>query len=243
MEDSKRALEIIAALEWEQWLYDERLPRSWSLSQIINRLAFEGLPSPAILLLELLANGDLSSWAEFQWRAYADDGHFFEEGPGRISATRWADLRTHLIAGRFTTSKRINLEILELEDLQIGRYEWPKDQIGYATCSGSLFEEGYREEWFSAWDICIEQPEQGQTVTPADKAKGGRTPEYDWERAIAAVALLWGDTNWQPALQADVESKLLDWFSNQGKEPALSSVRPRAKKLFEEMQKLRDGGQ
>jgi len=73
--------------------------------------------------------------------------------------------------------------------------------------------------------------------TAIEQNKGGRPPVYDWERAVAAIVFQWADEgSWQPASQADVKNKLAAWFSQRNEHPADSSLKTRAKWLFEEFQ-------
>ena len=69
------------------------------------------------------------------------------------------------------------------------------------------------------------------------RAKSGRKPSYDWPSACLAI---FGDIHrgdLKPESQADVERALISHLTVEGKEPSESTVRPYAKKIWEESRK------
>ncbi|WP_164155678.1 hypothetical protein [Sandarakinorhabdus rubra] len=67
--------------------------------------------------------------------------------------------------------------------------------------------------------------------------KRGRKPRYDWEAAVAAI---WGSIyrgDLKPAQQADVELAIQRWLTKGDKEPSESTVRPYAKRIWDEISK------
>lgn len=80
--------------------------------------------------------------------------------------------------------------------------------------------------------ICEKSPERN---------KGGAPRKYDWERVCAAIIFQWADEgSWQPRTQAEVRGRLANWFSDRNQYPADSSLKERARWLFEEF-RLRNG--
>lgn len=70
-----------------------------------------------------------------------------------------------------------------------------------------------------------------------EKVKSGRNPKYDWPAACLAVfgEIHRGDL--KPESQADVERALISHLSDMDKGPSESTVRPYAKRIWEESQK------
>src|SRR3954465_5180222 len=69
-----------------------------------------------------------------------------------------------------------------------------------------------------------------------DKTPGGRPPASFWDDLWFSV---WGQIyrgDLRPKIQADVEKAMLDWASAHGHEPSHSTIRSRARKLFQALQ-------
>jgi|GEM_PF-1388135 len=68
-------------------------------------------------------------------------------------------------------------------------------------------------------------------------AAGGRPPAAYWDEMWCAICGRIYRGELQPKRQADVENAMLDWLAARGHEPSSSTVRPRARQLFAELQK------
>lgn len=85
------------------------------------------------------------------------------------------------------------------------------------------------------------EPTQSVGVPSADSARG-RKPVYDWVKATNAVwgRIYRGDLN--PQTQAQIESQLQALLSRGDSEPSPSTVRPYAKKIWNEIKKDDNSG-
>lgn len=125
---------------------------------------------------------------------------------------------------------------------------------GETTCTWSL-DPQYDVERTTLYRVELRNAEVGSLQTSAameavsgpgndsqpkaiTRNEGGRPPLYDWERAVAAIVFQWADEgSWHPTSQADVKNKLAEWFAANELYPAESSLKGRARWLFEEFQR------
>ncbi|AOL94497.1 hypothetical protein [Porphyrobacter sp. LM 6] len=240
MTDHQSALKLIQQLEWEKAAPDgSTFEVRRSLSEVINQLAFEGFANPSKAVLDLLADGQLRAVGLYHWES-ARLEHFSGEGSGVIPQSRWQKIR-QIQQSKYRFLK-VSFVILDFEGEQPFVWDWQRDHVTYATVSEGLHFTAleYEEDYFYASEIEIQRPEVATTSNSGSKNTGGRPRVYEWERAVAAVALSWGNTNWEPTKPADVAERLLEWFSKNGQEPANAAVKPYAKMLFEEIQAVKD---
>ena len=72
---------------------------------------------------------------------------------------------------------------------------------------------------------------------PEGAIRRGRKPSYDWDAAVSAI---WGDIyrgDLNPAQQADIELAIQRWLTRGDREPSESTVRPYAKRIWDEFSK------
>lgn len=111
------------------------------------------------------------------------------------------------------------------QDWQLGLFQGEGtafDKPALARLSGVHF---YRDA-LSAFD-------KGQPKgTPKTASKGGRPPASYWDDLWSAMATQLYEGDLQPKRQADIEKAMQDWASANGHEPAVSTIRDRARKLW-----------
>ena len=252
------ALAIIGGWEWEGWSgwddHSEFGPITRSLSDAVNKLAFDGHPDAATAMLSLLADGRLVAAGRYRWRAYRN-GHYRAEESGDIPARHWKALQAGLTSPRGSGwgVPKVKFYMLDGQDddseYPIAEWAWEHNRFSAVQPGDGkkLFEHGYSEEIFDAWDIEIRLA-LPQVVAPKatpllegptiEANKGGAPRQYDWERAVAAIVFKWADEgSWRPASKADVKSKLADWFSTLDQHPSESLLKDRARWLFDEFQR------
>ena len=82
-----------------------------------------------------------------------------------------------------------------------------------------------------------DQQRPSASMDELTEGKRGRKPTYDWDAAVAAI---WGDIyrgDLNPAQQADVELAMHRWLKEGDREPSESTVRPYAKRIWDEFSK------
>lgn len=98
---AEQALAMMRLWEWEKptqygWADDPELPRTvpitYSLSDAMNQLAYEGHTDATKAILALICDGKLLANGWFDWRA-DQNGNFQYEGQGSIPLRRWQVLR------------------------------------------------------------------------------------------------------------------------------------------------------
>jgi hypothetical protein len=85
-----------------------------------------------------------------------------------------------------------------------------------------------------------EKPSHDKSLLAAPqvtKKKGGRLPAEFWDDMWAAIAVALYDGTLQPKRQSDIERAMLDWLSENGHSAAPSTVRGRARRLWDRMLK------
>jgi hypothetical protein len=73
--------------------------------------------------------------------------------------------------------------------------------------------------------------------TPPSSAKGGRPPADWWEDLLIAMCFRHFRGDLQPKKQADIEGAMKDWITQQGYDAADSTIRSRAKKVWQAIQR------
>ena len=113
------ALAIMNGWKWEglfrNYLGNYELgPISLSLSNAVNKLAFDGHPEAAGAILSLLASGALAATGNYSWRAYRN-GHYQRSGSDHIPARHWQALQEGLALPRDKDWQipRITFEVLD----------------------------------------------------------------------------------------------------------------------------------
>jgi hypothetical protein len=69
------------------------------------------------------------------------------------------------------------------------------------------------------------------------KNPGGRKPTHDWDAAVAAI---WGSIyrgDFKPTNQAAIEREMQKWLARGDQEPSESTVRPYARRIWEQVAK------
>lgn len=212
-------------------------------------LAMEGLSRPHNAVLELLSKGDLLARGCYRWRKY-ESGDFFQfEGThAAIKPKQWQTLADLLAeeqrqyAGVGFPESEVDLAHLGLNKCEI--YVWEHGQNRFSTAfippGTDLFEPGYYEEWFSAWEIDVsprfldDNYQVDETTLIADQSnKGGRPPVADWEAAALEMAGRYYRGDFKPKTIADVVRELAKWLGDQDKHPSDSVLRDHAKPIFE----------
>lgn len=86
------------------------------------------------------------------------------------------------------------------------------------------------------------QAASGDIRVPAKASKnpGGNPGKYDWAKAVGTVVFQWADSGlWHPKSQSEVQTKLSEWFSQQGQAPDDRQLKQYARWLYGEF-KSRD---
>lgn len=235
-----------------------------TLSETVNRLAFEGISSPKEALLAMLIQGRLQGIADFRWSKYQRRETFhINEGMTVVPVAKWATLREALLAqqDRFREFD-LDGETIELAMLQMGNHpavEWEPqyDRFSYAlrkpdtaTHDPTYFEEVYAAQNISIVPLGMPGPDDA-IVGAGDQAlansaltgelpkdeRRGRRPKYDWPAASVAVFGMIHRGDLKPETQADVERALIAHLTRNDDAPSESTVRPFAKLIWEEQAK------
>ena len=162
---AENTLEIMRGWDWQGITGEgETYLRFKQLSEVVNRLGFDGHPRPSEAVLELLCTGNLHSCGQIAWKKY-QNGHRFElnEGWAIIQSSRWQQLSDLIEKNRESfSSKQAGLEPVQFECISSDRvapFSWAFNQNHFRTAVTpdglALFDEGYFEEEFSAWKIDI----------------------------------------------------------------------------------------
>lgn len=157
------ALAILREWDWMAWTDEgHQYLKSQDLSQVINRLGFEGHPKPSGAVLQLLCSGELLSRAQFDWQK-SQNGHrmYLPNTWECLKPNRWQTLAGLIEQDRQAASRgefgldRVKLVNLDRDECAQFEWEFAYDRFSTATCSDDLmpFDDDYFEEWFSAWDI------------------------------------------------------------------------------------------
>ena len=77
----------------------------------------------------------------------------------------------------------------------------------------------------------VQQPDENTNA----RKKGGRPPAEFWDNMWAAIAVKLFDGSLQPKTQADVEHAMADWITLNGYTAADSTVRGRARRLWDRL--------
>lgn len=255
-DDGAAALEIINGWEWEGWSgfhgHETYGPITRSLSDTVNKLAFDGHPNAADAMLSLLARGALTATGSYSWRAYRN-GRYQHKGTDNIPAHRWQALQSNLALpkGEDWRLPRVKFNFIDgfngNADYSVADWDWKGNRFSVAQPGDDslLFDNDYSEELFSAWGIELSfAPVEDDTsveATPQSSAVAsnrGRPPKWDWEGALAyvvAVANTPDGLETGPGAQAAIERLMADWFtraSNDASAPAVSEVRKRASRIM-----------
>lgn len=259
LELSDHAFSILKAWEWVQYDPDGFPSEShmW-LSEVLNRLAFEGLSNPKQALLLMLIRGQLEATADFRWSKYQlGETYNLGDVSAPVSKAQWAKLRGLLVdeQQRFLKDEhykfRVDLEKLGEANVDVVSWEPASNQFSFAICphDTSVYDQSYLEESFSARNIEIfpasspasyQEPPSfnpedsfAQDAT-ADTRAVGRRPKYDWPASCLAVFGLIHRGDLKPENQAEVERALIAHLSDENGGPSESTVRPYAKMIWEE---------
>lgn len=252
---SVTALAIICGWEWEGYSgwgdYSQYGPITGSLSDAVNKLAFEGHPDAAGAMLSLLADGRIVATGDYRWQAFRNE-HYRNEGAGVIPMRHWQAVQACLAAppmkgGKYT---RVIFSLLDGLDDENGQpaAEWKWSDNGFSSAQACdpklLFDDGYFEEFFCGRNIEV-SPAAGEPIVPectqigqkaeSSQSKGGAPRQYNWEGAVAAVVFRWAEEgSWQPETQADVKRALAEWFARDDLHPSDTELKKRAQWLFAE---------
>lgn len=259
------ALAIVRGWEWEGWsgFYEHATygPITRSLSDAVNKLAFDGQPDAAGAMLSLLASGALTATGSYSWRAYRR-GRYEHSGTDDIPARRWQALQKGLALPRCEDwgPPRVKFELLDGFDsdteYSVSEWAWKENRFSTAQPGDEklLFESDTSEELFLAWEIEIrpppaenDDPAASAPQPPAIERYIGRPPKWDWEGAMAhvvAVANTPDGLETGPGAQAAIERLIADWFTRASKDagaPSESEVRKRASCIMKAIKNLNAG--
>ena len=165
-EDSAvRAFEILRGWQWGYYDPDGCWHgRSSTLSDVLNRLAFQGHQEPASAVLTLLCEGKITGTCNYHWLKYQRSTRYqVSEHMDTLSQSKWQTLAQMLQeelrmleAGEWG-SPLIDLPKLEMKGCQMVEWEPSFNRCAYAACppDTSTFDPSYYEESLSAWEIEI----------------------------------------------------------------------------------------
>ena len=251
------ALDIMREWEWRRCDPDGvPFHPGKDLSFVVNRLALEGLASPANVVLTLLCRGDLIARGDFTWRKF-QHGQFYQlEGVNEIlKPLRWQAL-ADLIADELRELddqgwpiSEVNLERLEMRECPVYQWEFGDNRFCTTLCppDTETWAPTYLEEWYSAWNIDVwpndleplvwdDEPEPETPPATTNANKGGRPPAADWELAALEIAGRYYRGDFKPTTIADVGRALTSWLGDQDLHPSDSVVRIHAKRIFNAFQ-------
>ncbi|MCK0097826.1 hypothetical protein MWU38_00385 [Qipengyuania sp. S6317L1] len=261
---SDRAFSIMKTWQWVRYDPDGVPSASPTyLSDVLNRLAFEGMEAPKSALLAMLQRGQLTAHGDFRWSKY-ERGDFFDlEGcMSAIPPERWKTLsdllreeKRQLEEGEFRGPKT-TLQKMGMNDVPIVDWEPNLSRFSFALCppGTSSNDPEYFEECYSVQDITIfplalpgpdgeivgvaNQAMESQIEEAAsERATRGRRPKYDWPESVLAVFGFIHRGELRPETQADIERALIAYLSGEEGGPSESTVRPYAKLIWTESQK------
>jgi hypothetical protein len=141
-------------------------------------------------------------------------------------------------------SNFIDLEALEdWDDWHESPHDWERGVFagqGYSptgACWVVLSGTHFHIDALQALYPSVRQPTAPSDSSPDPRqTPGGRPPASFWDDLWCSV---WGQIyrgDLKPKLQADVEKAMLEWASAHGHEPSHSTIRSRARKLFQALQ-------
>lgn len=164
-ESAARAFEILSGWQWGYYDPDSCWhSRSITLSDVLNRLAFQGHEEPASAVLTLLCDGKIIGICNYHWLKYQRSTRYqFSEQMNKLSQSKWQTLAQMLQeelrmleAGEWG-SPLIDLPKLEMNGCQMVEWEPSFNRCAYAACPPdvTVFDPSYYEESLSAWEIEI----------------------------------------------------------------------------------------
>jgi len=246
------ALEIMRDWQWIRCNPDgERFHPGRILSEVLNRLAMEGIKNPDDAVLTLLRRGDLSAHSDYQWRKYQAGRYYQLEGSeAPIKKERWqalADARsTFYLSDDFRPEQQV-LKELGLGDCDA--YDWqPLENrfcLAIQTPNPQFPDMNSTEEWYSVWDIEVwprfadlyqddelDSHIDARESSPPPTNKGGRPPIADWEAGALEMAGRHYRGDLKPNTIADVSRELAAWLAEQDIHPSESVLRAHSKAIF-----------
>jgi len=247
-DNAKSALAIIRDWDWmDESDHGQPFMRSQELSQIINRLGFEGHTCPPDAVLKLLCSGELESSADFDWRKLHGSNDMRLQGARKcLKPMRWQALANLIeleneavLRGDFALDK-VELKNLSIEKCYPFDWSFANDRFNTAACSCDVapWDAEYFEEWFSAWDIQVwprELNPQGLAAPAIEGTgeirSGGRRAAKWWPDFAEELAVYLHDFGLPDGHghdgQSEVVKAVFDRLAAAGKpEPGRSAVQP-----------------
>ena len=157
------ALEIVKGWDWGYYDPDGFMhQKNICLSDVVNKLAMEGVVNPPHTLLELLASGHLIAEGTWLWHAYRLTEHYQHESNGIIPNARWKyalDVVETLdtLPRRVSYDPQVNLKEVGQGMTDKFYWNWRNNEFAIADAD-TLFVHGmdeYHEEWFAAREIQV----------------------------------------------------------------------------------------
>jgi hypothetical protein len=140
-------------------------------------------------------------------------------------------------------SNFIDLQLEDWDDWDSSPHDWQRGIFAgegdspTGACWVALTGTHFHVEALQALYPSQGQPSVTSGTSPDPRpSPGGRPPASFWDDLWWSV---WGQIyrgDLKPKLQADVEKAMLEWVSAYGHEPSDSTIRPRARKLFQALQ-------
>jgi len=173
-------------------------------------------------------------------------------GSGRAHATcrwrgepgEWSHEECEWDVPTWFWSNFIDLEALEdWDDWHESPHDWERGVFAgqgnspTGACWVALSGTHFHVDALQALYPSVRQPTATSDLSPDTRqTPGGRPPASFWDDLWCSV---WGQIyrgDMRPKIQADVEKAMLDWASAHGHEPSHSTIRSRARKLFQALQ-------
>jgi len=171
-EDEESYLPALAIMRKWQWTFNDPdgFPRrlGLDLSEVVNRLAMEGQPSPHLAVLDLLCRQRIFAFGHFKWMKFQWGKHFqLEDFNAQVTAKQWQALRAARekeqagLADFRWPVESVDLHQLEMNNCPCYEWEYEDNRFSFALCPPDIqvHDEAYFEEWFSAWEIDIRFPD------------------------------------------------------------------------------------
>lgn len=164
------ALELMRKWQWVRHDFDGIPQPGLDLSEVVNRLAMQGEPSPHKAVLSLLCRGNLIAVGDFKWRKFQWGNFFQREGSWEeLAMTQWLTLQTAIedeqreLAGGGFPFMTVDLEKLGLLDCSAYEWKFGDNRFSTAQCPPDtpVRDKSYFEEWFSAWNLEIRLLDKG----------------------------------------------------------------------------------
>ncbi len=230
-ENAESYLSALAIMRRWQWtFYDpDGFPRrlGLDLSEVVSRLAMEGLKSPHLTLLGMLCHNHLFGFGQFKWMKYESGDHFqFENFNAEVTINQWRSLKAAIdyeqqMLDNMAWRSNIDLPMLDISDC--ARYEWDfrDNRFSFALRSseGCVHDSAYFEEWFSAWDIDIRLPEGG-----ADGLEGKPVKEPTEAPPVGRPLAAWWPDFVAELVAYTVQVGLPDGIGHQGQSEVIKEV-------------------